>query len=89
LEPVANFAPEDVEERFSVSGVALVVGFPFASSRVVVNPLVAALLAVAVKAFEVMTSATGGPAVMLSTWVPEVRVPEAAVMVGDPVLVSP
>ena len=59
------------------------------SSSVVVNALVGETLAVALKALEVITSLVPAAALMVSLWVPDVRPVPAAVIVGDPDLLSP
>jgi len=65
----ANFFPEDVDERLTVMAVPLVVGFPKVSSSVVVKALVAEVLAVAVKALDVITSLAPIPGTMLKVLV--------------------
>jgi hypothetical protein len=69
-------------------GEPLVVGFPNVSSSVVVNAFVAELLAVALKADDVIANLTPVAAVMVSVWVAEVNAPDA-VIVGVPGFVSP
>jgi len=68
-EVAANFFPEDVDERLTVMAEPLVVALPKESSSDVVNALVAELLAVALKALEVMASLVPVPAVMLKVFV--------------------
>jgi hypothetical protein len=64
-ELAANFAPEDVDDRLTMVAEPLVVEFPNVSSSVVVNALVAELLAIALNADDVITSLLAAAAVML------------------------
>ena len=88
-EVVANFLPDDDDERLTVMAEAFVVGLPKPSSSFTVNPLVADELAVLLKLLDVMTSCVPTPALMVSICVSWVSPVAVAVMVGVPATVSP
>ena len=86
-EVAANLAPDEVEERVTVS--AVVVTLPNAScSCTVSGPSVALADAGPDTAVEVMTSLAGAPTVIVSDWVALVKDPEVVTR-GAPDLVSP
>ena len=66
FEVVANLAPVDVEVRFTVVALVLVVALPYVSSRVTVNGAVAALPEAALNGLLVMTSLVAVVGVMVS-----------------------
>ena len=89
FEVVANLAPVDVDVRFTVVALVLVVALPKVSSRVTVNGAVAALPEAALNGLLVMTSLVAVVGVMVSDWVPDTKPAAVAVRVGVPALVSP
>jgi hypothetical protein len=91
-ELAANFAPEELDDRPIVMAEPFVVALPKLSSRVVANPLVAELLAAALKAVEVMASLLAVAAAMVTPFVDPVTGCEltvaVALIVGLPAFVS-